>query len=576
MYYKRPSFKRGGPTGIAQLTPNRQRYAGGGNIGGGIISGSNLGTRSGFKYPNFPGFEFLEPAVQNELRSQMSQPSGKGLTRGSRLARAYSQIRPLGSVANSAIRGIGFNLPTAAVSSVIAAPTALAYMNKAKTLEGLNYMKSMNNSGIFDETAMPGEFEQYGKDLKKIDAEGKTKIGLMDNFFMDEKGRYPRFFGKTEERIARAADEKEIENLRAAETDLEDGITNYENDEAEAAEQKSALDSALDTMIKDTDKDKPKDKGGDKPEPTFEDTYQTEFDRIQKLIGDDNTKGLTAIALSEAIGTPGTLADKAAVLNKSLLGIIGNKKKDKKEIAMLAYKATKEIEKAKIVAGKQTDSAKNFEELKTLNRIIQDDTGTYNEDQKKNARSRLKVIEASISSLNPAKAGLGAGFKQGLDASIALDEAADKIIKFTGDKNSDKYKKMIGKYNSALAYLNAKNDPSLNSAISTIQARLQAALGKKDGGRIERALGSPETGEVGTMPISQTTNNSEVPTAQVSNLSFKELRDRLPPEVTDDVIRFLTQSNQALQDFAYIRTAGDIKKFNMKYGLNLVLPAQQA
>jgi hypothetical protein len=26
--------------------------------------------------------------------------------------------------------------------------------------------------------------------------------------------------------------------------------------------------------------------GDDKPEPTFEDTYQTEFDRIQKLIGE--------------------------------------------------------------------------------------------------------------------------------------------------------------------------------------------------------------------------------------------------------------------------------------------------
>ena len=101
-----------------------------------------------------------------------------------------------------------------------------------------------------------------------------------------------------------------------------------------------------------------------------------------------------------------------------------------------------------------------------------------------------------------------------------------------------------------------------------------SSLGKKDGGRIERALGSPETGEMGTMPMSQTVNNSETPTAQVSKLSFEELRDRLPPEVTDDVIRFLSQSEQALQDFAYIRTAGDIKKFNMKYGLNLVLPAQ--
>ena len=33
MYFKRPSFRRGGSTGIGQLTSNRQMYAGGGNIG---------------------------------------------------------------------------------------------------------------------------------------------------------------------------------------------------------------------------------------------------------------------------------------------------------------------------------------------------------------------------------------------------------------------------------------------------------------------------------------------------------------------------------------------------------------
>ena len=556
MYFKRPSFKRGGPTGIAQLTPRRQGYAGGGNIGGGIISGSNLGTRSGFMSPSsFPGFEFLEPGVQNELRSQMKPSSGQGLTKGSRGARLLSQLRKLSIPSATTVAGT-LAIPAATVYG-------LAQMNKAKTLEGLNYMKSMNNSGIFDETAMPGEFEQYGKDLKKIDAEGKTKIGLADNFFMDEKGRYPNFFGRTEDRDARAADEKEIENLRAAETDLEDGITNYENDEAEAAEQKSALDSALDTMIKDTDKDKPKDKGGDKPEPTFEDTYQKEFDRIQKLIGDDNTKGMAAIALSEAIKTPGTLADKAAVLNKSLLALMGNKKKDKKEIAMLAYKATKEIEKAKIVAGKQTDSAKNFEEIKSLNRIIQDDTGTYNEDQKKNARSRLNVISESIKVLNPAKeSGLGT---VGAKLANTMDVLAARLAGL--NKDSPGYKKVLDKYIRARAL--ALKDPLLQDYIlvTDMQTGLQF---KKDGGRIGLANGSP----IEQITETETVETSGTPTVQVTQLSFEELRDRLPPEVTDDVIRFLSQSEQALQDFAYIRTAGDIKKFNMKYGLNLVLPAQ--
>ena len=48
------------------------------------------------------------------------------------------------------------------------------------------------------------------------------------------------------------------------------------------------------------------------------------------------------------------------------------------------------------------------------------------------------------------------------------------------------------------------------------------------------------------------------------------------PEITDDVIRLLANSNEALQDFAYIRTQGDVSKFNTKYGVTLVLPAQTA
>ena len=546
MNFKRPSFKRGGPTGIAQLTPRRQGYAGGGNIGGGTISGSNLGTRSGFKSPSsFPGFQFLEPAIQNELRSQMQPPSGKGLTKGSRGARLLSQLRKL-------------SVPSLSTTGIMAAPfvlpAGLAYMNKPETLAE---KKVMQDYGPIDETFF--QYDEYDADRKTASKIG-DKISFSDALFMNpETGQYPKFFGRTEDRNKAA----EVENLRAAETDLEDGITNYENDEAEAAEQKSALDLALDTMIKDTDKDKPKDKGGDKPEPTFEDIYQTEFDKIQKIIGDDNTKGLVSIALSEAIGTSGTIADKAAVLNKSLLGIIGNKKKDKKEIAMLAYKATKQIEAAKIAAGKLSDSAKNFEEIKSLNRIIQDKTGTYNEDQKRAAQGQLSIISESIRVLNPQKeTGLSAVDSKAIQG---LDILATKLARL--DKDSAGYKKAYDQY------LRARIVVLKNKNLADLVALADAQVGlefRKDGGRIGFANGSP----IEQITETETVETSGTPTVQVTQLSFEELRDRLPPEVTDDVIRFLSQSEQALQDFAYIRTAGDIKKFNMKYGLNLVLPAQ--
>ena len=560
MNFKRPSFRRGGSTGIGQLSSNRQMYAGGGNIGGGTIAGSNLGTRTGFESIILQSSGLPFPSTATTTTAPTSNPIR--IPKGSRASVNPFRISgyPNMGIARYMGQPVKYGPLAAYGAGIMAIPAGLAYMNKPETLAE---KKVMQDYGPIDETFF--DYDKYYADRKEASKVG-DKISFSDALFMDpETGMYPEIFGRTKDRNKQAEIKKQEEDINIdmrgdpAQFSGEDELTDF--------------DAIVKTMV--SDKKTKTDTGEEKPEPTFEDTYQTEFDRIQKLVGDDNTKGMTAIALSEAIGTPGTIADKAAVLNKSLLGIMGNKRKDKKEIAMLAYKATKEIEKAKIVADKEGFSEKQFSRMMNLRRIVSDKTGTYNEEQKKNANAELSLLEQTVNSLGGKnKTGLGAGFKQGLDATMALDQAANKIIKYKGDKNSDTYKKMISEYNSALTYLAAQDDPSLNSAIKTIQTRLQNASGKKDGGRIERALGSPETGEMGTMPMSQTTNNSETPTAQVSKLSFQELRDRLPPEVTDDVIRFLSQSEQALQDFAYIRTAGDIKKFNMKYGLNLVLPAQ--
>jgi hypothetical protein len=67
---------------------------------------------------------------------------------------------------------------------------------------------------------------------------------------------------------------------------------------------------------------------------------------------------------------------------------------------------------------------------------------------------------------------------------------------------------------------------------------------------------------------------AQVPAAQTPKLSFEELRNRLPKEITNDIIELIANSQQALQDFSFIRTQGDVDKFNIKYGVNLVLPAQ--
>jgi len=58
----------------------------------------------------------------------------------------------------------------------------------------------------------------------------------------------------------------------------------------------------------------------------------------------------------------------------------------------------------------------------------------------------------------------------------------------------------------------------------------------------------------------------------VQDLSFEELRSRLPESITNDVVTLIANSQQALVEFANIQTEQDVKAFNRKYEVNLVLP----
>ncbi len=57
-------------------------------------------------------------------------------------------------------------------------------------------------------------------------------------------------------------------------------------------------------------------------------------------------------------------------------------------------------------------------------------------------------------------------------------------------------------------------------------------------------------------------------------ISYDQLRARLPAEITDDIVELMTNSAEALEDFAMISTQQDVDQFNRKYSVNLVLPAE--
>ena len=82
-----------------------------------------------------------------------------------------------------------------------------------------------------------------------------------------------------------------------------------------------------------------------------------------------------------------------------------------------------------------------------------------------------------------------------------------------------------------------------------------------DGGRAGYQMG----GEAMTM---------DQGTAEEPKIDFATLRARLPNEISDDVVRLIAQSPEALEDFATIATQQDVDLFNQKYSVNLVLPQE--
>jgi len=138
----------------------------------------------------------------------------------------------------------------------------------------------------------------------------------------------------------------------------------------------------------------------------------------------------------------------------------------------------------------------------------------------------------------------------------------------TADKKLLRYQKALEEAKNS--YTEFTSIPEFSIILPNL-VEAYARLGVKDGGRIERALGSPNTGEQIITTEAQTIG-AETAEKPVMKLDYAQLRDRLPAEITDDVVQLLANSEEALQEFAYIQTQNDVNAFNLKYGVNLIIP----
>jgi hypothetical protein len=99
---------------------------------------------------------------------------------------------------------------------------------------------------------------------------------------------------------------------------------------------------------------------------------------------------------------------------------------------------------------------------------------------------------------------------------------------------------------------------------------------EREGGATGGRIGYQNAGAV--MPGQPMQAQAAGPTDQGEtnqiNISYEQLRERLPQEISNEIVLLLSQSYEAFADFAEIQTQADVNEFNTKYNVQLFLPKQ--
>ena len=475
MYFKRPSFRRGGSTGIGQLTPRVKANMGFPNFG--VTQGDNTGYQNYLK-------KIRAERESNEPSGLMKLLLGERYTNPDFVSPFLRPDSPFFS------NRTGFEFMNLGVPD--SGSTTYMTSEGPKTIEEVEDIKITSDSDNLTDTSDA-----------RIDALRKFRS---DDAYMDKKYVMP----KKEEPPGPA-------EILPSEISMKESI-------------------------------------------------EGEVDLLRDLLKDTGTsKGEKALILAKAIKTPGTIADKLEVGADEAVKLKKEERKQDKALILTAYKNYKAKE---LADGKLTNTEKIVKNY--VNKKLSD---------KNNTKSKNELeLEAWEMVIKPA------GSSKDLNQEFA---AAQLRVLFL------EYKDALGDLKKYGNKQDAASKDKVEKALKLIDEYQEYAKtagisipGLAEGGRVNRAFGTPETGEIAEAIDIETVKTptekveaTEVtaaenvePMKEVPVMDFATLRSRLPKEITDDIVQLLANSKEALQDFYYINSQNDVSSFNTKYGVNLILP----
>ena len=283
--------------------------------------------------------------------------------------------------------------------------------------------------------------------------------------------------------------------------------------------------------------------------------------------------GLDLMSRSPQGGLLSTAATAAKAPTQQLYQDIEKQKEGRAELESGLFGALVKARGEALSGGEGTRLAKLAykDEVVNLNQQLRDNynklqTGQISKEEYLAEQSNLTNQMLIFADLDPR-------IKAKYGTSDAIDAQKSAIKKQLLIKNPELAEDPIALEAAILEQFNNKFSNDLLNVFTGIT--YQEPEEKAKGGRIGYQNAGPVMPSAMPAPgiMSQAPENMDQEPTE-PGISYDELRARLPSEITDDIVRLISESPQALEDFATIQTQQDVNNFNTKYGVNLTLPPE--
>ena len=201
---RRPMFRMGGTPNEGIMTglkePKRIGYQPGGPVSPTAFGGALSGLSQTPSLPtSTPSSSFFQP-MNYGTAARGIFGAGKKL---------------LGGIASAGRFGLGALANPAALMAAgsVSGPAIIATLNEPKTLEELQYMKEMNETGIMDETASEEDIMEYEKERARLREEG-TPIGTGDTSLFSSSKKIDKVIQENEKKKEKEIAQREKEEAR--------------------------------------------------------------------------------------------------------------------------------------------------------------------------------------------------------------------------------------------------------------------------------------------------------------------------------------------------------------------------